>query len=72
MPDYKACVLVHCAMGMSRSATATIMYIMRKFNFSLEDSFEYCKTQRDKPDPNEGFMEQLREFERNKQQFLSE
>ena len=31
VPDHKACVLVHCAMGMSRSATAVTMYLMRKF-----------------------------------------
>lgn len=29
----------------------------------LKDAFEFVKTQREKTDPNEGFMEQLRRFE---------
>mmetsp|Transcript_18139 Transcript_18139/g.17288 ORF Transcript_18139/g.17288 Transcript_18139/m.17288 type:complete len:91 (+) Transcript_18139:494-766(+) len=31
-------VLVHCAMGASRSATCVIMYIMKKFKVSFEDA----------------------------------
>lgn len=30
-------VLVHCAMGRSRSATCVIMYIMKKFGVSYDD-----------------------------------
>ena len=30
----------------------------------LEDAFEFVKTQREATDPNDGFMEQLRSFER--------
>ncbi len=29
----------------------------------LKDAFEFVKTQREKTDPNDGFMEQLRRFE---------
>lgn len=37
-------VLVHCAMGKSRSATAFIMFVMRRFGLSMDDAFEFCKT----------------------------
>ena len=30
-------VLVHCAMGRSRSATCVIMYIMKKFGITYDD-----------------------------------
>ena len=50
-------------MGMSRSATSVIMFIMRLFSMKLKDAFEFVKTQREKTDPNDGFMEQLRRFE---------
>jgi protein-tyrosine phosphatase len=50
-------------MGMSRSATSVIMFIMRLFSMKLIDAFEFVKTQREATDPNEGFMEQLRIFE---------
>ena len=62
-PDFNTKCLVHCAMGMSRSATSVIMFIMRLFSMKLEDAFEFVKTQREATDPNDGFMEQLRKFE---------
>ena len=50
------CVLVHCAMGKSRSATAFIMHVMRRFGMTMDNAFEYCKSQRQLTEPNEGFM----------------
>ena len=50
-------------MGMSRSATSVIMFIMRLFSMRLEDAFEFVKTQREATDPNDGFLEQLKLFE---------
>lgn len=51
-------------MGMSRSATSVIMFIMRLFSMKLDDAFEFVKTQREATDPNDGFLEQLRIFEK--------
>ena len=59
-------------MGMSRSATSVIMFIMRLFSMKLDDAYEFVKTQREATDPNEGFMEQLRFFEENQFMFPSE
>ena len=56
-PENKSKMLVHCAMGMSRSATVVLMFIMKLFQIKLDDAFEYVKTQRDATDPNEGFMD---------------
>lgn len=50
-------VLVHCAMGMSRSATSVCMYLMRKFGMNFENALELVKVQRQKAEPNEGFVE---------------
>ena len=34
-------LFVHCAMGMSRSASCVIMYIMKKFKIGFEQVFEF-------------------------------
>lgn len=59
-------------MGMSRSATSVIMFIMRLFSMSLVDAFEFVKTQRHATDPNDGFLEQLRLFEQTSFAFENE
>ena len=43
-PDNQSKVLVHCAMGMSRSATSVIMFLMRTFSCKFDDAFEFVKT----------------------------
>jgi len=59
-------VLIHCALGKSRSATVTIMYLMKKFQWGFEQALEYVKTKRKTVDPNYGFLKQLEEFEKSK------
>lgn len=58
-------LLVHCAMGKSRSATIILMYIMKKFQLPYTKAFELVKERREKIDINSGFVEQLKEFELN-------
>lgn len=55
-------VLVHCAMGVSRSASCVIMYVMKKFKLDFEDTLEFVKNKRHVVDPNEGFVKHLQEF----------
>lgn len=43
-------------MGVSRSATCVIMYLMRKFHLNLDDTLDFVKQKRHVVDPNEGFV----------------
>jgi len=56
-------ILVHWAMGRSRSATMVIMYLMRKYQVDLNTAFDIVKVRRDIIDPNEGFMQKLQTYE---------
>lgn len=58
----KGNVLVHCAAGISRSATIVIAYLMRKERKSFEIIMNYVKERRNAVNPNEGFVKQLIEF----------
>jgi len=57
-------VLVHCQRGVSRSATALIMFLMRKANMTLNQSLILCQRRRPMVDPNPAFLDQLRTYER--------
>ncbi|KAF2653392.1 dual specificity protein phosphatase 12 [Lophiostoma macrostomum CBS 122681] len=52
-------VLVHCAMGKSRSATCVIAYLMQKHNISASEALSHVRHARSIVEPNEGFMKQL-------------
>ncbi|CAF3147219.1 unnamed protein product [Rotaria sp. Silwood2] len=56
-------VLIHCQMGISRSATIVIAYLMIDGHKTLGEAFQQVKSVREQIDPNEGFMKQLRELE---------
>ncbi|CAD8097078.1 unnamed protein product [Paramecium sonneborni] len=56
-------VLVHCYAGISRSSSLIIAYLIKYAGFSLKDSIIKLKSQRPQVDPNDGFMEQLQQFE---------
>ena len=51
-------VLVHCAAGISRSASVVIAYLM-SHGMSLEQAYGYVKSRRPIVQPNPGFMQQL-------------
>ncbi|ODM23102.1 hypothetical protein SI65_00691 [Aspergillus cristatus] len=56
--------LVHCDVGISRSATIMIAYLMRKYCIPLKDAMTRVKAKRMKIRPNDGFREQLEIWEK--------
>jgi protein-tyrosine phosphatase len=57
-------VLVHCHAGISRSSTIIISYIMKSQKVKLEKALEIIKSKREKASPNQGFLDQLKEYEK--------
>jgi hypothetical protein len=56
-------VLVHCRVGMSRSATICIAYVMRHLGLPLEAAQRLVREGRPVTMPNPGFQEQLLRYE---------
>lgn len=56
-------VLVHCMMGISRSATIVIAYLMNRFGMSLPQAYSYVKGKRQEIGPNRHFMRTLVQYE---------
>ncbi|XP_068748350.1 uncharacterized protein [Montipora capricornis] len=56
-------VLVHCRMGISRSASTVIAYGMKEYGWSLGDTMKYVKARRSVVQPNQGFWKQLITYE---------
>uniref|UniRef100_A0A8C1M057 Protein phosphatase Slingshot homolog 1 n=1 Tax=Cyprinus carpio TaxID=7962 RepID=A0A8C1M057_CYPCA len=55
--------LVHCKMGVSRSASTVIAYAMKEYGWSLEKAYNFVKQKRSITRPNASFMRQLAEYE---------
>jgi len=56
-------VLVHCKMGISRSASVTISYMMKQYDKDLSDALCHVRGCRDIVKPNTGFRKQLEVYE---------
>ncbi|CDW86391.1 dual specificity protein phosphatase 19 isoform x1 [Stylonychia lemnae] len=56
-------VLVHCAAGVSRSATVVIGYLMYKGGLYFNEAFTMVQNCRGCVNPNDGFIFQLKEFQ---------
>jgi len=59
-------ILIHCAAGMSRSASVVIAYLMTRQNMTLDDALKHVKIIRPIVMPNQGFFAQLRLLEKCK------
>ncbi|CAD8089158.1 unnamed protein product [Paramecium primaurelia] len=57
-------VLVHCQMGISRSAVIVLAYLIKKELIGAREALEYVEQRRSIIFPNNGFLRQLGAFER--------
>ena len=55
---------MHCNLGISRSVTLVIAYIMKYERKTLSESFQQVESARPIIHPNEGFVAQLEQFEK--------
>ncbi|KAL0974098.1 hypothetical protein UPYG_G00215360 [Umbra pygmaea] len=55
-------VLVHCKMGVSRSASTVVAFAMKHERWPLEVALSYVKDRRPIVHPNDGFMKQLHTY----------
>jgi len=56
-------VLVHCRMGISRSVSLLIAYLIKYHQLSTQQALKLIRTQRSIANPNPGFLRQLKWYE---------
>ncbi|GAB0093489.1 Protein phosphatase Slingshot [Sergentomyia squamirostris] len=56
-------VLVHCKMGVSRSASVVIAYAMKAYNWDFDRALKHVKEKRTCIKPNKSFMAQLETYQ---------
>lgn len=56
-------VLVHCKMGVSRSAATVVAYAMKQYSWSLEQALRHVQELRPVVRPNPGFLRQLQTYQ---------
>jgi protein-tyrosine phosphatase len=59
----KGTVLVHCMMGISRSASVVMLYLMARKGFTCAAARRFVKAKRSFVSPNKGFVTQLVNYE---------
>lgn len=58
------CILVHCNAGISRSVSIVVAYLMSRHQLNLDEALSRVKAARPKAQPNKGFLEQLKLYEK--------
>lgn len=56
-------VLVHCKMGISRSASVVIAYAMKAYGWSFSEAIDHVKNNRNCVKPNKNFLNQLETYQ---------
>ena len=57
-------IYIHCVMGISRSASVVIAYIMYKNKMSYNEAYDFVYNKRKVISPNTGFQKQLKKLEK--------
>ncbi|KAG5641007.1 hypothetical protein DXG03_006390 [Asterophora parasitica] len=60
-----ACILVHCAEGISRSVAVVAAFLIAQYGWTPAEAVQYIKSKRRVADPNFGFVQQLGEYARS-------
>ncbi|TRY85511.1 hypothetical protein DNTS_011963 [Danionella cerebrum] len=55
-------VLVHCKMGVSRSASTVVAFLMKQQGWTLDQSLNHVRERRPIVQPNDGFLKQLQTY----------
>ncbi|KAL4511925.1 hypothetical protein ABPG72_012770 [Tetrahymena utriculariae] len=63
----KTNVFVHCQMGISRSSSIVIAYLMKEKGMNFLDTLNFVRSKRECINPNEGFVSQLIEYSKELQ-----
>jgi serine/threonine/tyrosine-interacting-like protein 1 len=56
-------ILIHCNLGISRSSSILIAYIIKKYKFCLKSTINYVRDKRIQVAPNCNFLRQLKLYE---------
>lgn len=56
-------MLVHCKMGVSRSAATVAAYAMKQYGWTLEQALRHVQELRPIARPNPGFLRQLQTYQ---------
>ncbi len=56
-------VLIHCNLGISRSSSILIAYLLKKYKFCLNSTINYVRDKRIQVAPNCNFLRQLKLYE---------
>ncbi len=54
--------MIHCNAGISRSSTIVLAYLLGIHRMKYEDAYTLLKTARSNIRPNDGFVQQLKEY----------
>ena len=57
-------ILIHCKLGISRSPSFVLAYLMKYYNFSLQNALKFLRKRRPQVNPNEGFMNHLDKYQK--------
>lgn len=60
--DSKEGVLIHCAMGISRSTSVTMFYLIKTYNITAETALSMIQSKRSWAKPNPSFLRQLQAY----------